>query len=212
MVRSVYMLRHAESVGNVEGYDVPDPDRLTDTGRDQAGRVANALADRSFDRIACSPLQRTRGTIRPYLRTRGAVAEVWGELQEACWQTHEDREVASLRYGPGIELSGDDEHFELNDREYPACHPPEGETYAEGLERIRLVESRVRDALGSDGCDSLLLVGHGHSHLPRLCELLLGVTPDGPRRFSLDNVGLTKLERETDPGAPFRVAYSNRIP
>lgn len=213
VVASVYMLRHAESVGNVEGYDAPDPDRLTDAGRDQADGVAKRLSELSFDRIACSPLRRAKDTIRPYLRAEDEVAEIWGELREACWQEHVPGDSGSLRYGPDIELTGEDErHFALNPHEYPARYPPEDETYHEGFERIRMTRSRILEVARAEDSASLLLVGHGYAHLPNLCELLMGVEPDGPQRFSLDNVGLAKLERESNPTDRFRVRYWNRTP
>lgn len=213
VIRTVYLLRHAESVGNRDGYDAPDPDRLTETGRRQAERVAETLTDLSIDGIACSPLRRARRTIRPYLQRENKVAEIWAELREACWQQRGEEELESLRYGDEIVLPEDDaEHFDLVAHEYPCRFPPADETYAEGMERIRLAKARAvaSESYGDD--DSLLLVGHGHSHLPYLCEYLLGVTPDGPRRFALDNVGLTKLERVPETDSRFRIAFSNRLP
>ena len=57
------LVRHGQSLGNIEGRIQGDDDPLTDHGREQARHVATALANRNdITHIYCSPLDRARET------------------------------------------------------------------------------------------------------------------------------------------------------
>lgn len=210
MVADVYLLRHAQSIGNAAGsYEVPDAGKLSETGRRQAERLVDAVRTLDPDTVACSPFERTRHTILPYLDAEDRIAEVWPELVEGCYQPYESTTAESLRYGPEIDPADlENAHFELVTEEYPARQRPENESYAESVARVRCAHERVFEDRGEYG-ESLLIVCHGN-YLPRLTELLIGAEPVG--RFRFDNVGVAKLSRTDDPEIPFRVEYSNRDP
>lgn len=210
MTHSVYLVRHAQSIGNREGsYAVENAGKLSDLGREQARNLRDALADVDVDVVASSPLERARRTIAPYLEARGETGEVWAELAEGCHQAFEDpdeADVGALRYGPELEPSGDAaEHFSLSPDAYPACRRPEGETFAEALARVRLARARIDDVLAGPD-DSVLLVAHYH-YLARLVELLLGIEPVPDKRFTFDNVAVAKLVRDGEEDSPFALRY-----
>jgi len=205
----VYLLRHAQSVGNKTGeYDTSNHGALSDRGRRQADAIVDPLAELSVDSILVSPLERARRTVRPYLAATDETAEVWPELSEACWHTdHEDRRVEAFDEGRPIELPADEaRYFSVAPDEYPPQHTPEGERYAAGLTRIRLAHERIERRLdGPD--DSLLVVAHGHLN-PRLAELLLDMDPYG--RMDHANTGLTRIWEPPEEKHDRRLAFCNR--
>lgn len=211
MVDTVFLVRHAESIGNKAGdYGVENAERLSDRGHEQADQLAEALQDVSIDAIGCSSFVRTRQTILPYLETTERVADIWAELAEACWQAHDPSEVDELRYGEDLVLKAHEEpYFRLAPHEYPACRPPSGETFAEGLARIRLAIDRLEHVMATSDDETLLLVSHGN-YIPRLIEELVGLEPYG--RFAHQNVGTTKLTRTNGADYDFRIEYVNRNP
>lgn len=211
MVDTVYLVRHAESIGNKAGdYSVENAERLSEDGHEQANRLADALQDVSIDAIGCSSFVRTRQTILPYLEATDRTAAIWAELAEACWQAHDNSVVEDLRYGDDLDLAAHEEpYFRLAPHEYPACRPPSGETFAEGLARIRLAIDRLEHLMGNEADETLLLVSHGN-YIPRLIEELLGLEPYG--RFGHQNVGTTKLRRTNGDPFDFRIEYVNRDP
>lgn len=76
MVDTISLLRHAESISNKKGYSSPNAKQLSETGRQQAERLADRLAPLSIDNIACSSAIRDRHTIFPFLRTEAKTAEI----------------------------------------------------------------------------------------------------------------------------------------
>jgi len=188
----LYVLRHAQSIGNATGdYDRSDHSDLSDRGRRQAQQLSESLAAVEPDAIAVSPTTRTQETIRPALKATGQRGEIWPELSEGCWHAeHMTERVDTIRDGDPIELTNEQAgSLTVASEAYPPQYPPGGETYAEGLERIRLACDRIERQF-DDGC-SVLVVGHAHLNA-RLLELLLNIQPVG--RFEFDNVGVTKLE------------------
>lgn len=80
----VHMLRHGE-VHNPEGilYGRLPGFRLADNGRDQAERVAAALADHDITHVFASPLQRAQETAAPISASHGLPIETIDNLIEA---------------------------------------------------------------------------------------------------------------------------------
>jgi broad specificity phosphatase PhoE len=73
----VYLVRHGESVGNVNpAARRSDDPPLTDRGREQATRAAAALARIGIDALFCSPLRRARETADAIARATGVGAKV----------------------------------------------------------------------------------------------------------------------------------------
>ncbi|MFB6136079.1 MAG: histidine phosphatase family protein [Halobacteriaceae archaeon] len=201
----LYVLRHAESVGNATGdYDTSQSGELSERGREQARDLVDALAGFEFDRVVTSPYVRARETVLPYLRETGRVAEVWPELAEGCHHPeHDGSPVETVRYGDPVDLpDADARHLEVVTDAHDARYPPADETYAEGLARVREAQARLlRDCAG----ESALVACHGHAG-SRVVELTLGVEPRG--RFHGDNAGMTHVAVE---GESVRLSYFDRL-
>jgi broad specificity phosphatase PhoE len=80
---TVYLARHGESDWNVERRWQGHTDRpLTDRGREQAGRLAERLADIELDAIYASDLRRAWETAEAIARPRGLAVVRVPELRE----------------------------------------------------------------------------------------------------------------------------------
>jgi broad specificity phosphatase PhoE len=80
---TLYLARHGESDWNVERRWQGHTDRpLTDRGRDQAGRLAERLADIELDAIYASDLRRAWETAEAVARPRGLEVVRVPELRE----------------------------------------------------------------------------------------------------------------------------------
>jgi broad specificity phosphatase PhoE len=175
----VVLVRHGETEWSRSGKhtgrtDVP----LTEQGREDAARVADALRDRRFDLVLTSPLARAADTAR--LAGFGAVAQSRDELREWDYGVYEGRTTPDIREErPGWTLWRDG--------------VPDGETEAEiGARADRLIEE-LR-TLGGDA----LVFAHGHL-LRVLAARWLRLEPGDGRLFALDPATISVLgyERET---------------
>lgn len=87
-ILEIVIVRHAEPEWVREGLNVDDPP-LTERGRGQASRVAEALTGEHFDEVLVSPLSRTRETAAPILDALGGrdlVVEDWlEEIRNPIW-------------------------------------------------------------------------------------------------------------------------------
>ena len=64
-----YIVRHGQSVANLGKYCSGQLDvELTQLGIDQALQAGEALKDRTFDKVYCSDLKRTRATCENVLK------------------------------------------------------------------------------------------------------------------------------------------------
>lgn len=79
-VKTVYIVRHAESVANAGGRtDSPSAIGLSERGIQQANDLVAPLTDLDISAVVVSPYPRTRLTADPFLATRpDLIPEVWG--------------------------------------------------------------------------------------------------------------------------------------
>lgn len=79
----IYLVRHAQCIGNVEkrltGYHDYE---LTEEGKIQAQNLAEYLRDVKFDCIFSSPFKRTVNTVRPIAEMQGLEIETYRDLSE----------------------------------------------------------------------------------------------------------------------------------
>lgn len=79
----IYLVRHAQCIGNVEkrltGYHDYE---LTEEGKIQAQNLAEYLRDVKFDCIFSSPFKRTVNTVRPIAEMQGLEIEIYRDLSE----------------------------------------------------------------------------------------------------------------------------------
>ena len=91
-----YFLRHGQSTANADAIiggsmDVP----LTATGRSEAQRAADLLADAGLATILSSPQQRARDTAQTVADRAGLAIEIVDGLQERHWGHLEGRPIAA---------------------------------------------------------------------------------------------------------------------
>jgi broad specificity phosphatase PhoE len=78
----LYLVRHAQSEGNL-GFAGPDDDPpLSDVGREQARRLAQRLAGQKLGAIYSSPLRRTQETAQAIADATGLEVHIVEELRE----------------------------------------------------------------------------------------------------------------------------------
>ncbi len=197
------LVRHAESMGNATGeYATAIADSLSPRGHDQARSLIDTLLAWQFDKILCSPLERTRDTIKPYLEATGQRAELWPEIAEACW--HETREEAASDWRPQPASPLPDTyqaHFYYRDEHaVQHTHP---ETFGEGLCRVYSAVGMLRDmSRKTEG--AVLMVTHGH-FIREVLNLLLDTRRINP--FHHANCGMTLLHDDT----VWAMAFCNRL-
>ncbi|HUR87239.1 MAG TPA: histidine phosphatase family protein [Solirubrobacteraceae bacterium] len=149
MAHTVTLVRHGQTERSArKAYsgqlDIP----LTDTGREQARRCAELLADAGIDGIRTSPLVRARDTAAAIAEATGAPLTVDDRFIEVDYGPFEglDRAGARAKYGQAFE----------NWRADPFGAPVPGmETLDHALRRAR---AATADALRD--CEHPVIVGH----------------------------------------------------
>jgi 2,3-bisphosphoglycerate-dependent phosphoglycerate mutase len=193
------MVRHGEPEWIRDGLNVVNPP-LTDRGRQQADRLAEALRDEHFDEILVSPLDRARQTAAPLLAELGrdeVVAPWLEELRDPGWHGT-PAEKAEQAY---LELRG-----RPVDRRWDGLDG--GESIREFVERIRLGASLFLAERGVHRVETdlpvwriaepgrrILLVAHAGTNSVVICHLLgLQPTPWEWDRFVLKHASISRLE------------------
>jgi broad specificity phosphatase PhoE len=153
----VYLLRHAQSVSNAhpEAASLPEEegDRLTERGKEQAQRAAEALRDLEITHLIVSPMRRARETAEPIGAALGLSPETDDEI-------HELRE----RDGYG-ELSPEEQKLQrwsewmVEHADDPDWAPPGAESFSRMRERARGLRARL-EPLEAEGATPLV-VTHG---------------------------------------------------
>ena len=150
---------------------------LTDVGRAQAGRVADRLQGRRFDRVLVSPLARALETCR--IAGLADVAERCDDLVEWDYGEYEGRTTKEIR-------------TEVAEWSIWTGVAPGGETPQDVGRRADRVLGRLGDVEGDAA-----LFAHGHL-LRVLAARWLGLPADGGQMLALDTATLSVLgwERE----------------
>jgi probable phosphoglycerate mutase len=100
----VYLIRHAQSLGNRGEYDGPDDDPpLSHVGREQARRLAQRFRSQWLDAIYSSPLRRSLETAEAITAVTGLPVTTLGDLREVdvgqaneSYDTYSDDQVRAL--------------------------------------------------------------------------------------------------------------------
>lgn len=202
----IYLVRHAETLGNVTGdYSEENQRIFSPKGLQQIASLSEKLNAYHFDRILVSPTYRTRQTILPYLHAQGSVAEIWPELEECCCDSRGSvSPAAAVPLGEPITMDeAERAYFRVRPDGQYHLRPS---TEAEGMAQLANLRKRLLEHFGGT-TQSVLLVTHSCTG-SRIMELLLGIKPAG--RFSPDNAALSLL-RESPPGI-FRLILYNDAP
>jgi broad specificity phosphatase PhoE len=205
----IYFVRHAQSVGNLTlDFSTSDHDQLSPGGLEQARALTPRLgALGPLDRIYCSPALRAVQTILPFLSTNNLKAEIWPELDEACWQKDTGKR-APRRKGPAEAFRIDPEYapfFSVRaDRPYLQYG---NEVFREGLARIASVYHELISR-HFDTKETLLVAGHA-LFATHLIGLFLGQKPSPVFRYDHNNTGISLIAK--DRGGTFFIKYLNRL-
>ncbi len=197
----LYIVRHAESMGNATGdYSTDLHDSLSEKGQQQAVALASRLDALPIEQVICSPLLRTMQTIAPFLQANSRQAELLPELAEACWH-EKTTDIVADYYNC--------ESFQMNDElddlfSGPRKRPIEHESYSEGLARIHACHEFVMQCVQSN-CQSMLLVSHGFTS-----GLLMNLLRESPlvSNIHLNNTGLCHLRYANNH---WNVQFINRV-
>jgi probable phosphoglycerate mutase len=140
----LYVIRHGETELNARRVVQPADTPLSKRGLEQARRVADRLVPERIDHIVASDMPRARMTAEAVQRSTGASLELEPLLQE--------RNFGDVRGTPYSELDVD--------LFGPDFHPPNGESWGQFDERVRLAFERI-DAIASRVSGRVAVVTHG---------------------------------------------------
>lgn len=180
------LVRHGEAVANTNmRYLGSRDDALTERGRWQAARLAQALAPIPLADVYASPLRRAADTAAAIAQTHGLTVTSEPRLVEAAMGTWE-----GLRRSAIIARSPDDAERHRQWEADPACAPPGGESLASVQTRVLAC---VRDlAVRHDG-DTVELVSHVGPIKALLCAAL-GAPLTAAQRLFLDPATISVVD------------------
>ena len=183
MPTSVFLVRHAETYGNVEGLFCGHSEtELTPKGIAQAQALGLRFAHQKFDAAYSSDLSRAHRTATFAL-----------EHHHSPLAPVLDPGLREMHYGEWESLSGRDIGENNRDllREFFQCKAP-----APGGESVRQVRERVAGALRRRVADhpdeTILVVSHGNAIMAMLAELL-AIPYESSWSFAVANTSITRL-------------------
>ncbi|MFJ8080835.1 bifunctional RNase H/acid phosphatase [Streptomyces sp. NPDC096205] len=192
------LLRHGETPltpqKRFSGSGGTDP-ALSEVGREQAERVAVALARRgTIQEIVASPLARTRETAGIVAARLGLEVTIEDGLRETDFGAWE-----GLTFGEVRERHPEDLNAWLGD---PEAHPTGGgESFAETAERIAATRDKLVAAYAGR---TVLLVTHV-TPIKTLARLALGAPPESMFRMELSAASLSVIAYYADGNASLRL-------
>ena len=132
-------------------------------------------------------MERTRGTILPYLMAEGRQAEMWPEIAEACWDDIREEPAARWHSQPATVPATQRPLFSYRNNE--AIRPAHPETFGEGLRRVHETMDMIQQMADQSG-DCILMVTHGH-FIREILNLMLDTR--STVSFPHDNCGMTLM-------------------
>jgi probable phosphoglycerate mutase len=190
MARTVYLVRHGETKGNVERYAQGPLEPLNENGLRQASVVAERCQHLQFETIISSDMTRAH-------QTASAIAEVTTKPLE----THAlFREVScsDVCTGPAAAAS-----IESLQQEMPEQVENDEWFEKRGLESYRAVQTRAQDALQylqAHTEQRLLVVSHGTFMKFLVAEIMLGTSASMEQlhllrtRLRFSNTGVSQID------------------
>lgn len=179
----IYLVRHGQSVGNVQelwygSSDLP----LTDLGREQARQAGEKLREVPFSACYVSPLSRARDTAALVMEGRTEPQIIVPDLREQHMGLFEPKSVPQIR-------AEDPAFFQALMSDWVHICPPEGEPYDTGLApRV----AKVLDDILAKGEDCLIVAHNGP--LVYAISYLLGLPMEAARRFYLKQGCFSMIE------------------
>lgn len=179
----IIAIRHGETAWNVDtriqGHiDIP----LNETGRWQAGRLAQALATEPIHAIYSSDLQRAYDTARAISSAGDRPLRQHTGLRERCFGAFEGKTWAEL-----------ETHWPEASRSWRQREPhwaPEG---GESLVQLRQrIAQTLNELAAQHPGEQIVLVAHG-GVMDTLYRLATGQTLEAPRAWPLGNTAINRL-------------------
>ncbi|HIW49073.1 MAG TPA: histidine phosphatase family protein [Firmicutes bacterium] len=191
----LYLIRHGETQWNKEmrfqGWtDIP----LSETGREQAQKLAWRMRDIPIDEIYASPLQRAVETARPMAQLKGLSISTMQAFKEINFGPWEGMTAQEIREGWG-------ESF-VEFMKYPEAgtFPGEG-SFDQVTERIRQGLDQVLEQ--KDG-KNIAIVSHG-GIVRLMIRYLMGFTGEWYNKTWIDNTSISIVEVRPKRGNLLRV-------
>lgn len=160
-MKTIYFVRHGESVANIERKVQTDSEPLTDLGLSQATAVADRMKSLEFEVLYSSPLDRARGTAEAVAAATGHEIIFDSRLHEVPWREEywglplDDPRIIALQEGA--------EH--LNEELYDKIV---SERFEDMCDRARVSRSRTRWLCGNShgrySCSVFELLSHFHPY------------------------------------------------
>ncbi|MEU5895828.1 bifunctional RNase H/acid phosphatase, partial [Streptomyces venezuelae] len=191
------LLRHGETALTPEkrfsGSGGSDP-ALSDVGREQAERVAAALAARgTVQAVVSSPLKRCQETAHTVAARLGLDVHLEGGLRETDFGAWE-----GLTFGEVRERHPEELNAWLAS---PDAAPPGGESFAEVTRRVSAARDRLTRAYAGR---TVLLVTHV-TPIKTLVRLALGAPPESLFRMELSAASVSAVAYYADGNASLRL-------
>lgn len=196
----IVLIRHGEPEWIRDGLNVDDPP-LTERGRRQAERMADALRHEHFDEVLVSPLVRARETAAPLLDALGrelVIAPWLEEIRNPVWhgtpRERADAAYAAERSRPAAErwrgLDGGepvDSFVERINRDA---------SFFLGERGVHRMEHSLPVWSAPDGANRrIAFVAHAGTNSVTICHLLgLSPTPWEWERFVLNHASISRIE------------------
>lgn len=152
---------------------------LNEEGKEQAKKLADRLEKENIDVIYCSDLQRTRNTIKPYLKKNNTPIYYAEELRE--------RNLGVLE---GATTEQIEEYMTKNNINFDNTNFETGETSPEFKGRVFKLYSEV---LNKHENETVLFVSHGGT----IAQIMLHLFNHSKGEFKAyvpNNTGITKIE------------------
>jgi probable phosphoglycerate mutase len=199
----VLLVRHAESAANASasfGSQLDSP--LTERGRRQSARLAEALASLRVDAVYSSDLSRARDTVRALADARGLPVHEREAFRERSVGalTGVSFDEARARYPEAWEI--------LVSRD-PERRPAGGESLRDLQARVG---AALDEVLQAHAGGSVLIGSHGGA-IVVMTRYLLGVRAlEVPLAFSVANASVTRVDLvPAAAGTMPRLVYANRV-
>ncbi|GAA6143129.1 histidine phosphatase family protein [Hydrogenophaga sp. 5NK40-0174] len=182
-VTRLLVVRHGETAWNaaarIQGHTDID---LNDTGRWQAERLADALADEDIAAFYASDLARARETARAVADRHGKAVKTTRDLRERCFGEYEGRSWQQLR----------EDHPHESEQwrtRVPDYAPPGGESLVQVRDRV---VQALTDIAARHRGEQVLVVAHG-GVLDHFYRAATRVDLQAPRSWQLANAAINRL-------------------
>ena len=185
----VIAVRHGETAWNVDSRIQGQLDiELNDTGRWQARRVGQALAEESIDAVYSSDLGRAYQTAQPIAKAAGVDVVADQGLRERGFGLFEGKTFDEIHQAWP-------EHAQNWRKRLPDWQPPEG---GESLLQLRARASQTLHALASrHPGQQIVVVAHG-GVLDALYRVATGQEVNSKRTWEVPNCAINRLLRTPD--------------